>query len=143
MTICMTGYKVLDGLLFDRTEKIVWQRKMKLKIQGFSMDGAPYLRQFDLNVYKGYKEGFGRYVQGEGYKGSEYVPTYEDKDGDWKLVGDVPWDMFISSCKKLRIMKGLEARGMGLFMRIQFYLAHHCVQIEGDIICPLSFICAI
>jgi AUX/IAA family len=19
------------------------------------------------------------------------VPTYEDKDGDWMLVGDVPW----------------------------------------------------
>ena len=23
--------------------------------------------------------------------GLEYVPTYEDKDGDWMLVGDVPW----------------------------------------------------
>lgn len=23
--------------------------------------------------------------------GIEYVPTYEDKDGDWMLVGDVPW----------------------------------------------------
>jgi auxin-responsive protein IAA len=23
--------------------------------------------------------------------GTEYVPTYEDKDGDWMLVGDVPW----------------------------------------------------
>ena len=22
---------------------------------------------------------------------AEYVPTYEDKDGDWMLVGDVPW----------------------------------------------------
>jgi len=22
----------------------------------------------------------------------EYVPTYEDKDGDWMLVGDVPWE---------------------------------------------------
>jgi hypothetical protein len=21
----------------------------------------------------------------------EYVPTYEDKDGDWMLGGDVPW----------------------------------------------------
>ena len=21
----------------------------------------------------------------------EYIPTYEDKDGDWMLVGDVPW----------------------------------------------------
>ena len=24
--------------------------------------------------------------------GSEYVPTYEDKDDDWMLVGDVPWE---------------------------------------------------
>lgn len=24
-------------------------------------------------------------------KGIEYVPTYEDKDGDLMLVGDVPW----------------------------------------------------
>lgn len=23
--------------------------------------------------------------------GTEYVPTYEDKEGDWMLVGDVPW----------------------------------------------------
>lgn len=23
---------------------------------------------------------------------SEYVPIYEDKDGDWMLVGDVPWE---------------------------------------------------
>lgn len=22
---------------------------------------------------------------------SEYAPIYEDKDGDWMLVGDVPW----------------------------------------------------
>jgi hypothetical protein len=22
--------------------------------------------------------------------GTEYVPTYEDKDGDWMLAGDVP-----------------------------------------------------
>lgn len=34
----------------------------------------------------------GEYSEREGYKGSEYVPTYEDKDGDWMLVGDVPWE---------------------------------------------------
>ena len=26
--------------------------------------------------------------------GSDYVPTYQDKDGDWMLVGDVPWGYF-------------------------------------------------
>jgi auxin-responsive protein IAA len=34
----------------------------------------------------------GEYSEREGYKGSEYAPTYEDKDGDWMLVGDVPWE---------------------------------------------------
>ncbi|MCL7033691.1 hypothetical protein MKW94_015939, partial [Papaver nudicaule] len=45
--------------------------------------------------------------------GSEDVLTYEDKDGDWMLVGDVPWEMFIESCKRLRIMKSTDAIGLG------------------------------
>ncbi|GFZ08781.1 AUX/IAA transcriptional regulator family protein [Actinidia rufa] len=88
-----------------------------------SMDGAPYLRKIDLKVYKAYSDllealenmfklTMGEYSEREGYKGSEYAPTYEDKDGDWMLVGDVPWDMFMSSCKRLRIMKGSEAKGL-------------------------------
>lgn len=24
--------------------------------------------------------------------GSEYVLTYEDRDGDWMLVGEIPWE---------------------------------------------------
>ena len=28
----------------------------------------------------------------EDRKDGEYVLTYEDKDGDWMLVGDVPWE---------------------------------------------------
>lgn len=70
-----------------------------------SMDGAPYLRKMDLKVYGGYSELLkaledmfkfkaGEYSESHGYKndGSEFVPTYEDKDGDWMLLGDVPWE---------------------------------------------------
>ncbi|GMJ01173.1 indole-3-acetic acid inducible 4, AUXIN INDUCIBLE 2-11 [Hibiscus trionum] len=88
-----------------------------------SMDGAPYLRKIDLRVYKSYpqllkaletmfKLTIGEYSEREGYNGSDYAPTYEDKDGDWMLVGDVPWEMFVCCCKRLRIMKGSEARGI-------------------------------
>ncbi|CAN4120443.1 unnamed protein product [Withania somnifera] len=89
-----------------------------------SMDGAPYLRKMDLKMYKCYPEllkalenmfklTIGEYSEREGYKGSEFAPAYEDKDGDLMLIGDVPWEMFMSSCKRLRIMKGSEARGLG------------------------------
>ncbi|KAL2463733.1 Auxin-responsive protein IAA7 [Forsythia ovata] len=101
-----------------------------------SMDGAPYLRKVDLKLYKSYQElsdalakMFSSFTMGNyGTQGmidfmnesklmdllnsSEYVPSYEDKDGDWMLVGDVPWEMFVDSCKRLRIMKGSEAIGL-------------------------------
>ncbi|XP_076952052.1 auxin-responsive protein IAA14-like [Bidens hawaiensis] len=103
-----------------------------------SMDGAPYLRKIDLKIYHNYEElskalekMFSCFTLGQstssGIKGregltesnlkdllhsSECVLTYEDKEGDWMLVGDVPWEMFIDSCKRLRIMKGSEATGL-------------------------------
>ncbi|KAH7521995.1 auxin-responsive protein IAA13 [Ziziphus jujuba] len=43
---------------------------------------------------------------------SEFVLTYEDKEGDWMLVGDVPWGMFLGSVKRLRIMRTSEANGL-------------------------------
>lgn len=101
-----------------------------------SMDGAPYLRKVDLKNYSSYKQlsdalgkMFSSFTMGSyGAQGmidfmnesklmdllnsSDYVPTYEDKDGDWMLVGDVPWEMFVDSCNRLRIMKGSEAIGL-------------------------------
>ncbi|KAJ1294470.1 hypothetical protein BS78_01G148600 [Paspalum vaginatum] len=85
-----------------------------------SMDGAPYLRKVDLRMYKGYRElrealeaMFVSSNSGGGANLSEFAVTYEDKDGDLMLVGDVPFEMFTGTCKKLRIMKRSEATGLG------------------------------
>ncbi|WZZ77208.1 auxin-responsive protein IAA17-like [Brassica napus] len=102
-----------------------------------SMDGAPYLRKVDLKMYKSYDElsdalsnMFSSFTMGNngGEEGMidfmnerkvmdtvsswDYVPSYEDKDGDWMLVGDVPWPMFVDTCKRLRLMKGSDAIGL-------------------------------
>ncbi|KAF6176402.1 hypothetical protein GIB67_010850 [Kingdonia uniflora] len=83
-----------------------------------SMDGAPYLRKVDLRTYSEYQElssalgkMFSCFTLGQCgshgapgremlsksklrdlVHGSEHVLTYEDKDDDWMLVGDVPWE---------------------------------------------------
>jgi len=98
-----------------------------------SMDGAPYLRKVDLKMYSTYHDlssalekmfsclitmgKSGSHALNESnlfdvLNGSEYVPTFEDKDGDWMLVGDVPWQMFVDSCQRMRIMKASEAIGL-------------------------------
>ncbi|XP_074280203.1 auxin-responsive protein IAA8-like [Silene latifolia] len=84
-----------------------------------SMDGAMYLRKVDLSIYSTYEElssglekMFSYFTLGQCgshgasgkenmsdiklkdlLHGSEYVLTFEDKDGDWMLVGDVPWEL--------------------------------------------------
>ncbi|MCL7029364.1 hypothetical protein MKW94_028751 [Papaver nudicaule] len=85
------------------------------------LDGAPYLRKVDLEMYASYQqlldavEKMFTITRNQMNKlmdpvnGTEYVPTYEDKDGDWMLVGDVPWKMFVESCKRIRLMKSSEA----------------------------------
>uniref|UniRef100_A0ACD5X8E8 Uncharacterized protein n=1 Tax=Avena sativa TaxID=4498 RepID=A0ACD5X8E8_AVESA len=82
-----------------------------------SMDGAPYLRKVDLRTYGGYGELrdaldklFGCFSSPDACGAGQFAVAYEDKDGDLMLAGDVPWDMFIGSCKRLRIMRGSEAR---------------------------------
>ncbi|KAL1216237.1 Auxin-responsive protein IAA30 [Cardamine amara subsp. amara] len=34
-----------------------------------------------------------------------HVLTYADKEGDWMMVGDVPWEMFLSSVRRLKISR--------------------------------------
>ncbi|KAF8011710.1 hypothetical protein BT93_J2096 [Corymbia citriodora subsp. variegata] len=94
-----------------------------------AVDGAPYLRKVDLEAYESYQQllaaleklfscfSICNYASErkivDPTNGVEYLPTYEDKDGDWMLVGDVPWKMFVESCKRLRFMKSSEATGLG------------------------------
>ncbi|KAG8067340.1 hypothetical protein GUJ93_ZPchr0005g15326 [Zizania palustris] len=86
----------------------------KAKFVKVAVDGAPYLRKVDLEAYSGYDQLLAalqdkffshftiRKLGNEEMKlvdavtGTEYVPTYEDKDGDWMLVGDVPWNSIAS-----------------------------------------------
>ncbi|KAL3618335.1 Iaa15p [Castilleja foliolosa] len=93
-----------------------------------AVDGTPYLRKVDLETYNSYQQLMDaledmftclsicnvvneRKIM-DNANGIEYVPTYEDRDGDWMLVGDVPWEMFVESCKRLRLMKSSEAIGL-------------------------------
>ncbi|KAK3410993.1 hypothetical protein EUGRSUZ_J03016 [Eucalyptus grandis] len=94
-----------------------------------AVDGAPYLRKVDLEAYDSYQQllaaleklfscfSICNYASErkivDPANGAEFLPTYEDKDGDWMLVGDVPWKMFVESCKRLRFMKSSEATGLG------------------------------
>ncbi|XP_026664501.1 auxin-responsive protein IAA10-like isoform X2 [Phoenix dactylifera] len=95
------------------------------------MDGDPIGRKVDLNAHSSYETlavaleamfhkstaGLGAFTYVSRTSklldgSSEFALTYEDKDGDWMLVGDVPWGMFLSTVKRLRIMRTSDSNGL-------------------------------
>jgi len=102
-----------------------------------NMDGVPIGRKVDLKAYHSYEnlsiavdELFRGLLKAQGdssgcgskkndedeekvisgiLDGSgEYTLVYEDNEGDRMLVGDVPWHMFVSTVKRLRVLKSTE-----------------------------------
>ncbi|KAF8108818.1 hypothetical protein N665_0104s0133 [Sinapis alba] len=114
----------------DETKDVT--KKVKAEFIKVNMDGVAIGRKVDLNAHSSYENlahtlediFFGTNPVTIGLTGqftkplrlldgsSEFVLTYEDKEGDWMLVGDVPWRMFITSVKRLRVMKTSEANGL-------------------------------
>ncbi|XP_051148110.1 auxin-responsive protein IAA26-like [Andrographis paniculata] len=97
-----------------------------------NMDGIPIGRKVDLKAYDSYEKlsyavdelfrgllaaqrdscvggsDGGEKIEGILDGSGEYTLVYEDNEGDRMLVGDVPWDMFVSSVKRLRVLKSSE-----------------------------------
>ncbi|KAL8056124.1 hypothetical protein ABFX02_04G099100 [Erythranthe guttata] len=91
-----------------------------------NMDGIPIGRKVDLGSYDSYEKL--SYGVDELFRGllaaqsdstkeiggllngnnREYTLVYEDNEGDRMLVGDVPWHMFVSTVKRLRVLKSSE-----------------------------------
>ncbi|KAA0050850.1 auxin-responsive protein IAA26-like [Cucumis melo var. makuwa] len=107
-----------------------------------NMDGVPIGRKIDLNAYDSYEKlssgvdelfrgllaaqrdssGGGVLNKQEEEKpitglldgSGEYTLVYEDNEGDRVLVGDVPWQMFVSTVKRLRVLKSSELPSLSL-----------------------------
>nr|AVQ94636.1 Aux/IAA28 [Carya cathayensis] len=107
-----------------------------------NMDGVPIGRKVDLKAYDSYenlssavdelfrgllaaqrdsredgiqkKQEEDKAITGLLVGSGEYTLVYEDNEGDRMLVGDVPWHMFVSTVKRLRVLKSSELSTLSL-----------------------------
>ncbi|RLN27753.1 auxin-responsive protein IAA18-like [Panicum miliaceum] len=113
--------------------KLTCKRSPLVKI---NMDGIPIGRKIDLAAYDNYQklssavqELFSGFLEAQkdldctksGEQGTEeklfsglfdgngeYILVYEDDGGSRTPVGDLPWNVFVSTAKRLRVMKSSE-----------------------------------
>ncbi|KAJ8450662.1 hypothetical protein Cgig2_021134 [Carnegiea gigantea] len=80
-------------------------RSMYVKAQ---MEGFMITRKIDLTLHQSY-DSLTRTLLAMFGKGddsvADYELTYQDKDGDWLLAGDLPWRTFMHSVQRLRMLK--------------------------------------
>ncbi|KAL5559786.1 hypothetical protein UlMin_035997 [Ulmus minor] len=75
------------------------------------MEGVAIARKIDLRLFHSYQTlksalltMFAKYQKCKASDES-YTITYQDKEGDWLLAGDVPWQSFIESVQRLKIVR--------------------------------------
>ncbi|KAF7093916.1 hypothetical protein CFC21_096291 [Triticum aestivum] len=72
------------------------------------MEGVPIGRKVDLSRHASYHQLHHTlrlmFPSSASHHGDPYAVAYEDGDGDWMLVGDVPWEDFSQSAKRLKIL---------------------------------------
>ncbi|XP_054799336.1 auxin-responsive protein IAA31 [Prosopis cineraria] len=84
------------------------------------MEGVAIGRKINLRPYSSYEtltntlmSMFDKYQKPKEDKAS-YTLKYQDKEGDWLVAGDVPWQSFIDSVKRLEIVRsGVEEATLG------------------------------
>ncbi|KAG7973255.1 hypothetical protein I3843_07G218700 [Carya illinoinensis] len=78
------------------------------------MKGVAIARKIDLRLYDSYQALTNSLItmfpngrQNIDNDCASYALTYQDKDGDWLLAGDVPWQTFTESVQRLEILKNV------------------------------------
>lgn len=85
------------GLVKVKMEGVAIGRKVDLTVH----DSYQTLIQTLNNMFRTYPKSF----MGNGSKRPQYKLTYEDREGDWMLVGDVPWGTFVQTVQRIKIQK--------------------------------------
>ncbi|CAF1933573.1 hypothetical protein HID58_067945 [Brassica napus] len=95
-------------------------KSLRLRQRGYNtalfikvyMEGVPIGRKLDLSTFSGYESllenlsgMFDTSVICGNRDRKHHVLTYQDKDGDWMMVGDIPWDMFLETVRRLKITR--------------------------------------
>ncbi|XP_074569196.1 auxin-responsive protein IAA20-like [Curcuma longa] len=110
------GFEQSEELNYDGGRVIVGWPPVKLPRRKtncvkVNMEGIAIGRKVDLSLHDSYQALFRTLYMMFPKKHEEedgecnYKVTYEDEDGDWMLVGDMPWEAFIMSAKRLMIIK--------------------------------------
>ncbi|CAA7025949.1 unnamed protein product [Microthlaspi erraticum] len=78
-------------------------RELYVKI---NMEGVAIGRKVNLSAFNNYQQlshAVDRLFSSD--LSRQYTLVYEDTEGDKVLVGDVPWEMFVSTVKRLHVLK--------------------------------------
>ncbi|XP_058206884.1 auxin-responsive protein IAA28-like [Rhododendron vialii] len=88
-----------------------WREKLSTFVK-VKMEGVVIARKVDLSLHNSYQELKDTLVDMFRRSGEENVEaynlTYQDREGDWLLAGDVPWSCFIQSVQRLKLLRSVE-----------------------------------
>ncbi|XP_011078390.1 auxin-responsive protein IAA28 [Sesamum indicum] len=101
--VCATNYVNVEHGGGDGGGRGLNSMYVKVKMEGVGIG-----RKVDLSSHRSYQTLIAKLIAMFGKcedNVETYKLTYQDKDGDWVLAGDVPWETFVHSAQRLKLQK--------------------------------------
>ncbi|KAF3680090.1 fatty acid elongase [Capsicum annuum] len=93
----------------DHRNNIGIRNSMYVKVK---MEGVAIGRKIDLRLYNSYQlltntllQMFPRSDENCNENDGSFTLLYQDKEGDWMLAGDVPWETFMETVQRIQILR--------------------------------------
>ncbi|PPD79225.1 hypothetical protein GOBAR_DD23841 [Gossypium barbadense] len=86
---------------FSTTEESIY---VKVK-----MEGVAITRKIDIKLHQSYQSLTNSlitmFAKDKKCDEDDYILTYQDKEGDWLIAGDIPWQNFVRSVQRMEIVR--------------------------------------
>ncbi|PWA73615.1 PB1 domain, AUX/IAA protein [Artemisia annua] len=69
------------------------------------MEGIGIARKVDVSLHNSYQTFVHTLANMFGKCYEDVILTYQDKEGDWLLAGDVPWGSFVKTVQRLKLLR--------------------------------------
>ncbi|OIT21638.1 PREDICTED: auxin-responsive protein IAA29-like isoform X1 [Nicotiana attenuata] len=81
------------------------------------MEGVAIGRKINLRLYNSYQvltnsliQMFAKSDQSCDENGTRFTLLYQDREGDWMLAGDVPWQTFMETVQRIQILRNRKSK---------------------------------
>ncbi|KAK5772173.1 hypothetical protein PVK06_048449 [Gossypium arboreum] len=115
--------------LRDKLDKFWAARNLRKFTTKHCKNRIPKTRKIDIKLYHSYQSLTNSlitmFAKDQKCDEDDYILTYQDKEGEWLIAGDIPWENFVRSVQRREIVKKRMKKPIYVYYQLDNFYQNH------------------